>query len=285
MRLPRTLLCVIVLSLLAPLANAKVPTRKGWFGIRLAAATSQEQLRIGVKRPVPRVTKVFAGSPALTSGVRIGDFVIAFQGVPVKNLRDLITRVGAQAPGTEVGITLHRDGAPKSIRVVLDLRPDMRALFKKQWVGRRMPAVAVKDIETGAQVDLSPEATRGRVILVDYFATWCGPCRRVMPHLDRYQRVYGPRGLEVVGVSTEKHEVVKAWEAKHPLGYTVATDDSKEFRKAMTLSVLPTIWVVDREGVIKEIFFGAGHEAQVEALVRTTLGVSTASGPFKRGRR
>jgi len=232
---------------------------------------------MGVDRPVPRVVRVFRGSPAETGDVRVGDFVLVFDGKPVADVRDLVTRVGAKPPGSHVKFLVFRKGDGKLEKpVVLDLRVDARERFKQEWLGRAMPAVSVSGVRDsdGGRIDLSPSATRGKVIVIDYFATWCGPCKMVMPQLEALQKEYAASGVRVIGVSGEEPEVVRPFVEKRGLAYTVGLDDEKgEFRKHLEVSVLPTVWVVDRNGKIQDIFFGAGHHSQIDAAVRRAAGL------------
>lgn len=273
----------VLVALFLPLVSSADPPppeapRKGWFGVSLEAATDVQQKELGVPRPIPRVTMVFTGSPAETSGVQVGDFVVSFDGADVQDVKDLVARVGAKAPGTEVGIVLRRANAkkPTKLRVVLDLRPDMREMLKKEWVGKSLPGFNVTDLHDGGG-DLSlgegAETSKGKVLIIDYFATWCGPCKVVMPQLEALQKQYQQDGLLVLGVSSEETDVLKKFLVEHPVAYPIASDAGEGIRKKLMVSVLPTVWLVDRNGVIKDVFLGSGHQPELEAAVRASLGV------------
>ncbi|MEC8025489.1 MAG: PDZ domain-containing protein [Myxococcota bacterium] len=254
-----------------PPPMAGVAQKKGWFGIGLEAASNAEQQALGVKYAVPKVTRVFRGSPAEMTGMQVGDVILKIDHVDVKGVRDMVSRVGAYAPGTQIAITLSRKGATQTKPVVLDLRPDMRSLFVSEWRGRPMPDLSVLDVVTKERVSLAPKDTAGSILIIDYFATWCGPCKRVMPKLADIEKRYSERGVRVIGVSSEALETVSAYRAKHPPGYAFAVDDSGQFRQALNVSVLPTLWIVDRSGVISDIWFGAGHTDKLEARLRAML--------------
>jgi thiol-disulfide isomerase/thioredoxin len=254
----------------------KAPAAKGWFGIGLKAATPAELKTMNETGEVPRIERVFRKSPAETAGIQVGDFVLKFQSKKVAGVADLVKRVGATPPGTQVEFEIFRPGKGRIIKpVVLDLRVDMRARFKQEWLGSKMPSVGITGVRRsdGDRVDLSPTATAGLVVVIDYFATWCGPCKAVMPQLEALQKQYESDGVRVVGVSGEDMDVVKPFIAKRPLAYRVGIDATGEFRKHLAVSVLPTVWVVDRKGIIRDIFFGAGHHAAIEASVRRAAGL------------
>ena len=270
-RVSLPLLTCLVLSLIAPATMAKV-TPKGWFGVSLAPATAEEQAALGIQRPVPRVRSVFKDSPAEKSGVMPGDFVLQLQGVDVGSVKDLVQRVGATPPGTQVAFLLgHSDGrSPTSIQVVLDLRPNLRQMNRDQQVGLPLPVMRV-GAQDGSVIQLGADAGAGKVWILDYFATWCGPCKRFSPVLARLQKEYGPSGLEVLGVSAEGWEVLGPYLGKHATGYRVASDIDGQLRRELRAQVMPTIWLVDRSGVIREVFYGAGSGVELEALVQRAL--------------
>ncbi|MFT7625136.1 MAG: thiol-disulfide isomerase/thioredoxin [Myxococcota bacterium] len=265
--------------LIAPtaLAQSKQAPRKGWFGVALKGASPEQQKALGLTRPVPRVERVFKGSPALNSGVAVGDYVVSLDGKDVLSVKDLVSRIGAKPPGTMINVVIQRLGEAKPVKkqVVLDLRMDMRERFKQEWLGRRMPAVTLDGArDSDGIIDLGGEASAGKVVVVDYFATWCGPCKRVMPELEQMHLDLKPHGVTVVGVSSEKADVVQKFLEDRPLVYPVGTDRDGKFSQQMMVSVLPTVWVVDKNGIIRNIFFGAGHEQQLLEAVRKAAGLA-----------
>ncbi len=273
---------IISIILVCSSADAQRPppaqktARKGWLGIQLAAATPEEQKALRVTRPVPRVVRVFKRSPAETSGVKPGDFVLSLNGRNVESVKDLVSRVGAKPPGTLITVVLRRQGKPKPVvlKVVLDLRLDMRDRFRKEWLGRKMPKVSVAGVRSSdGAITLHGAGTAGKITVVDYWATWCGPCKRVMPELEQLQLDYARHGVQVVGVSSEKPEVVAEFLQKRPLIYRVGVDAKREFASEMVVSVLPTVWIIDKQGVIQHVFFGAGHHDKIVRAVRGLAGL------------
>ncbi len=287
----KSVLVALALVLALPAAAQKAPKneRKGWFGVALKPATAEQQAELGVTRPVPRVERVFRDSPAENSGVQVGDFVVKLDDEDVADVKDLITRIGAKAPGTQVRIVLRRFGekAPLVKNVALDLRVDMRERFKQEWLGRKMPHMVLQGArKRDGSVHLGA-TTPGGVTVVDYFATWCGPCKRVMPELEQLHLDYQKHGVRVVGVSSEEAEVVQPFLDDRPLVYPVALDTTGDFSHRMMVSVMPTVWVIDKQGVIRDIFFGAGHHDKLVAAVRRAVGLPAVAPrdhtPFRPG--
>jgi cytochrome c biogenesis protein CcmG, thiol:disulfide interchange protein DsbE len=113
---------------------------------------------------------------------------------------------------------------------------------------------------------------RGQVVLVNYWATWCGPCREEMPGLVRLSRELGPQGLAVVGVALDEggEEKVKRFVEELRVDYPVVMPE-KMSQVEFGLEGLPATVLVDREGRVAKIYVGAVREpdfrADVEALL------------------
>ncbi len=107
---------------------------------------------------------------------------------------------------------------------------------------------------------------RGRVVLLDFWATWCGPCQRSTPMLARLNRRYGARGLSVVGVNVDQEgpAAVPVFARRFGLDYQVVYDDGPVSAQ-YGIRGLPTMLLVDRTGMIRVTRVGSESE---EALAR-----------------
>jgi thiol-disulfide isomerase/thioredoxin len=105
---------------------------------------------------------------------------------------------------------------------------------------------------------LTHEQLAGQVALIDFWATWCGPCVASLPGLAQLHRELGPRGLRLVSVNTEpeNRESVRAFVKKHELPFPVYVDTGvAQYR--FRVSTLPTVMLVDRRGRIRHVHVGA----------------------------
>lgn len=89
-----------------------------------------------------------------------------------------------------------------------------------------------------------------KLTLIDFWATWCAPCREAIPQLNAFQEKYSDRGLVVVGVSEETREEVAPFLLQYPMKYPHAIEGSKSLHKALKIKVLPYAIFVDRSGKI-----------------------------------
>ena len=106
---------------------------------------------------------------------------------------------------------------------------------------------------------------RGKVVLVNFWATWCPPCREETPGLVRLYRDYRPKGVEVVGIAMDDdpRKAVPPFLRQYSVPYTVLVPDSG-FQLAGDIDSLPTTLLIDRQGRVAKVYVGAVGEAEVE---------------------
>ncbi len=132
------------------------------------------------------------------------------------------------------------------------------------------PAFTLVDL-AGKPVRLADH--RGKVVLVDFWATWCGPCRKSVPHLKNLHARYGKQGFVILGLSVD-HEgpaVVRDFVKKNAIPWTTALTDEKTMEAFGGIQYVPTAFLIDRQGRIAERFQGNVPEAQLEASIKPLL--------------
>lgn len=136
----------------------------------------------------------------------------------------------------------------------------------------RAPALAGHTLD-GASIDLG--ALRGRVVLVDFWASWCAPCREAMPRLQALQDQLGPRGLVVIGVSVDETAAeARAFAEAAGIEFLLLHDADQRLAMAWRPPKMPTTFVIDRDGTLVSTHAGYSAEegerlrAEVERLVR-----------------
>ena len=244
----------------APKAEGVV--RGGWLGVGMDSGTTAE----GVL-----VKHVVRGSPAEKAGVRDGDRLVRVDGRAVSSAAEVTRVVTGHAVGEALAVALVRAGKDVSVKVSLEARPSPDEVMRMDHVGAFAPAWSSVEAVGGAPKTVA--ALRGRVALLDFWATWCGPCRVLAPKLSALQARYGAQGLTVVGITTDDAEQAATFAERSDMSYGIVVDASAETTRSYGVSALPTLFIVDKRGVVRavEIGYDPAHDARVEQLVRTLL--------------
>ena len=112
---------------------------------------------------------------------------------------------------------------------------------------------------------------KGQVVMVNFWATWCGPCRQEMPVLDQMYKKYKPAGFTLIGVSIDKEApAVKELLARKPVSYPVLLDPANQVSKAYHVAEMPSSVIIDRRGQIRYIHRGykPGDENEYQERIR-----------------
>jgi thiol-disulfide isomerase/thioredoxin len=129
-------------------------------------------------------------------------------------------------------------------------------------VGQQAPALELP----GAQGTVSLAAAKGKVVYVDFWASWCGPCRQSFPWMNEMQAKYGPRGLQIIGVNLDaKREDADKFLAQTPAKFTLAFDSKGDTPRAYGVKGMPTSVLVGADGKVIDHHSGF-HDEERKAL-------------------
>jgi len=109
---------------------------------------------------------------------------------------------------------------------------------------------------------------RGHIVLLNFWATWCPPCRKEMPDMEKLYRKFESRGLIVLAVSDEKRETVEGFLAKTPYSFAVLLDPDRKVHGAFGVEGIPKSFLFDREGRMAALAIDMRTEAQFMELLR-----------------
>jgi cytochrome c biogenesis protein CcmG, thiol:disulfide interchange protein DsbE len=137
-------------------------------------------------------------------------------------------------------------------------------------VGQAAPAWSEPEVPRGT---LSLASLRGKVVYLNFFATWCPPCNEEAPSIDLLQRRYGSVGLQVVGVDVlENAHKAEIFRSQHHLSYPAVVDDGT-LRDQYGVNGLPVHVFIDRRGVVRRIVIGEMSSGEMrEAVVKLLHG-------------
>ena len=113
----------------------------------------------------------------------------------------------------------------------------------------------------------------GKAVVVNFWATWCGPCRREIPSMIKIYEKYKARGLEIVGISLDRGgwNDLKPFLAKTPIAYPIVLGGEPEAKAYGGIEGIPTTFFVDRKGNIVSKTVGSMQEADFEKAVKSIL--------------
>lgn len=255
-------------ALLVPAdAMAQGNIERPWLGIAMDAEGPHPA------GPGVRVGHVVRGSPADKAGLHEGDRVVRIAGNSVARGADVVQAVSGFTVGDSIDVVFLRAGSKEqTAHARLAPFPSQDEMMRMDLVGSFAPTW--KDVEV-ASGSFPPSIgnLRGRVVLLDFWATWCAPCRVVIPKLDDMQSRYGAQGLSVLGVSTEDTQDVALFARRTAMHYGVASDRHGQTSRTYGVVSLPTLVVIDKRGVIRDVSVGYDPTADVrlDAMVRSLL--------------
>jgi thiol-disulfide isomerase/thioredoxin len=231
-----------------------------WLGVELATVPPDQ--------PGVLIRDVTRDSPAERAGLSAGDVILSLDGEAVSRPNEVVRAVSLRKPGTRVSVGFRRGTSDRLVAAVLGARPDVDAMMQKNYVGSQAPAFGSLTVVQG-RVPENVSALRGKVVVIEFWASWCVPCRMTAPKLNRWHERWGAQGLEVVGVTTDPAVFATQAAVEFGIDYAVASDESGQTSRAYRAMSIPTLFVIDRAGVVREVVVGYSPDrlAQAERLV------------------
>ncbi len=131
----------------------------------------------------------------------------------------------------------------------------------KDWVGKPLPALGVEYLGKAADV-------KGHVAIVEFWATWCPPCRKSIPHLNELNKKFKDKGLVVIGITDEDKNKVEQFRKGTPMEYNVAIDKDGKLSQQFGITEIPQAFIVGKDGKI----VWEGHPLELkEATIEEAL--------------
>ncbi|HEX4048713.1 MAG TPA: TlpA disulfide reductase family protein [Elusimicrobiota bacterium] len=136
--------------------------------------------------------------------------------------------------------------------------------------GRKAPALALPGLD-GRAISLADYS--GKVVLVDFWATWCPPCREELPALAELDRTFAPKGFSVLGVAMDEGgaKTVREFFAGRPVPYPIALDASGDAPAGWDVPGLPTAYLIGRDGAVRRSWVGAKDADELRAEIEAAL--------------
>ena len=145
-----------------------------------------------------------------------------------------------------------------------------------------LPTAALRPAPVFSLTDLSGRTfslsdSRGKVVVLDFWATWCDPCKQEIPYFIEMQSKYAPQGLQILGISMDDDEPpVRQFQQQFKMNYPVAIGNPKLADQYGGILGLPITFVIDRKGRITARHIGATDPSVIEAEVQKLLAQPTS---------
>jgi len=238
-----------------PLESASESNEPGWLGVELSARSPSEA---GVQ-----IADVLPGSPAEAAGVRINDIILQVDGTPVLKPRDVIAIVSSRNAGARVGLVLERQGAQRLIAIELGARPDSEALLRQRYLNQPAPELSNGKVASG-MTQASLKSLRGRVVVLEFWASWCVACRALMPTLNDWHDRFSAQGVTVIGVTVDGVTDASMHAGTLGMKYNVISDPDAKITRDYRAMALPTVFVIDKQGRVRDVAVGFQPPKMVE---------------------
>jgi thiol-disulfide isomerase/thioredoxin len=250
-----------------PVAHAQNASRP-WLGVELA---TRKEPGAGVL-----VRHVMRTSPSEKAGIKDNDLILSVSGKEASAPRDIISEVRAHAPGDSLPVVVSRGGREIRMTVTLSPAPDAGEMLRRDKVGTFSPPINGLAAVQGS-LPGSIGSLRGKVVVLDFWASWCGVCKMMTPTLNEWHKKYAAQGLVVVGVSSDKHDVATSATKKFGIDYAVGADTHDKVFPGFNVPALPTIYILDKGGVVREVEVGfdSAHLQKTEEMIKKLLADKT----------
>lgn len=230
-----------------------------WLGVQITEEGDQKE-----GAPIARIV---GGSPAARSDLETGDVLLAVGGEEVDDLKSLRAALTSRGSGETLELEIRRDGEKRTASVVLGTRPTDSDMLREQFVGASLPALEVERLDGESMV---LDGDRNGPVVIEFWATWCPPCHRTQKHLGELESKLGDE-LDIVGISPEPSERIRAYQNDTEVSYPLVHDTERSAHEQLMVSSYPTLFVVDSDGEIAEVFTGADHREALEATLQKLL--------------
>lgn len=231
-----------------------------WLGVTFKKTQYENHLALAV-------VGVHPNSGCFSIGLAAGDTIVGVGGQKLESIAQLQKIISSGQAGQNMPVEFIQNGKRQTKTAKLTERPDDISSLTGSAIGSKIAEFGKNFYQNGEKRLAKPKAT-----LLDFWATWCGPCRKTLPVLANVYSKYASQGLEVIGVANESVSVLNQfYTSQHASPYPLYRDADQSLWRRYGINAVPTLMLLDGDGYIKRVWSGAPSEAMVEKLVLEIL--------------
>jgi thiol-disulfide isomerase/thioredoxin len=159
----------------------------------------------------------------------------------------------------------------KTARLAIPLLSTLLFAAAASALGEGDAAVDFEAPTLGSNKKASLSAHRGKVVYLDFWASWCDPCQAALPEIEKLRREFPAKDFQVLAVNVDQSaDKAKKFLRKHPVGYPSLSDPKGRVPRMFGLETMPTSYLIDRKGVIRYVHKGYrdGDIEEIRARIR-----------------
>lgn len=230
------------------------------------ATSTRAWIGVELRQEPSGVTVVYAhpNGPAARAGLAGGYVLLRIDAEPIAEIPDVLAAIDRIGVGGSIGVVAQRQGQERLFRLTLEAQPTRERLLQSIYQGQPAPSISTLRPLQGTVVP-SLEQLRGRVVVLEFWASFCTACRALTPELNRWKREGEVLGLRVVGITMDPPDVALDAARHFRIEYAVHFDEDGGVTRAYRGTALPSVFLIDQRGIVRDVVVGA-DEARVAEL-------------------
>lgn len=138
-------------------------------------------------------------------------------------------------------------------------------------LGTQAPTFSIDALKNVTTAQINLDSYKGKVVYVDFWASWCGPCKRSFPKLEELRAKYKDQGFEVIAINMDENsQDAKDFLDKFPVSFPIGSDPKGTVAEQYRIKGLPSAYIIDRKGAIGHVVVGFNEKTEFDEIEAAT---------------